>query len=175
VYTPKDHHHLKTLKHIYSTGSPLAPTQFDWVYQSIKQDVLLGSITGMVTLKSTTHSLLLNPNLPQAARISAASLPDTTPLCPSTEAKFNAGCLGWPSRRMMKTVMRSHEARRASWCARGLRPACLWASGRCRDSGLGIRWKRLKRDIRNRITAGKRAYGVSLSYLYPISHIDMSI
>jgi acyl-coenzyme A synthetase/AMP-(fatty) acid ligase len=37
---------LKTLRHIYSTGSPLAPTSFDFVYKSIKPDVLLASITG---------------------------------------------------------------------------------------------------------------------------------
>ncbi|TFK55716.1 acetoacetyl-CoA synthetase [Heliocybe sulcata] len=46
VYRPKEHHKLDALRHIYSTGSPLAPPLFDFVYQSIKKDVLLASITG---------------------------------------------------------------------------------------------------------------------------------
>jgi len=37
---------LASLKVIYSTGSPLQPENFDYVYKNIKQDVLLGSITG---------------------------------------------------------------------------------------------------------------------------------
>lgn len=44
--TPKDHRSLKTLKQILSTGSPLPPVLFDFVYAQIKQDILLGSITG---------------------------------------------------------------------------------------------------------------------------------
>ncbi|KAI0751968.1 acetoacetyl-CoA synthetase [Irpex lacteus] len=43
---PKAHHKLSTLRHIYSTGSPLAAPLFDFVYEQIKKDVLLGSITG---------------------------------------------------------------------------------------------------------------------------------
>ena len=35
-----------TLEMILSTGSPLLPEQFDFVYNHIKQDVLLGSISG---------------------------------------------------------------------------------------------------------------------------------
>ncbi|KAK7049509.1 hypothetical protein VNI00_005540 [Paramarasmius palmivorus] len=45
-YKPREHHSLQTLRHIYSTGSPLAPQLFDYVYQHIRPDVLLGSITG---------------------------------------------------------------------------------------------------------------------------------
>ncbi|KAI2084337.1 hypothetical protein LOZ36_004899 [Ophidiomyces ophidiicola] len=37
---------LRTLKAIFSTGSPLAPSTFDYVYSSIHEDILLGSITG---------------------------------------------------------------------------------------------------------------------------------
>ncbi|ORY35379.1 hypothetical protein BCR39DRAFT_555534 [Naematelia encephala] len=40
------HHNLTTLKQILSTGSPLAPELFDFVYQRVKRDVLLGSVTG---------------------------------------------------------------------------------------------------------------------------------
>ncbi|KAJ2706717.1 hypothetical protein FB645_001321 [Coemansia sp. IMI 203386] len=45
-YRPGEHHHLNTLKAIYSTASPLKPNSFDFVYQHIKADVCLSSITG---------------------------------------------------------------------------------------------------------------------------------
>ncbi|KAJ3997023.1 acetoacetyl-CoA synthetase [Lentinula boryana] len=45
-YRPREHHSLQTLRQIYSTGSPLAPQLFDWVYENIHPTVLLGSITG---------------------------------------------------------------------------------------------------------------------------------
>lgn len=37
---------LKTLKAIYSTGSPLAPSTFEFVYKAFGPDINLGSITG---------------------------------------------------------------------------------------------------------------------------------
>lgn len=46
VYKPREHHDLSTLRHIYSTGSPLAPPLFDYVYKDIRPNVLLASITG---------------------------------------------------------------------------------------------------------------------------------
>ncbi|KAJ2881003.1 hypothetical protein FB639_002707, partial [Coemansia asiatica] len=45
-YRPKEHHRLDTLMAIYSTASPLKPNSFDFVYQHIKADVCLSSITG---------------------------------------------------------------------------------------------------------------------------------
>ncbi|KAK6910626.1 acetoacetate-CoA ligase [Kwoniella mangroviensis CBS 8507] len=42
----KDHHELSTLKQILSTGSPLPGGLFDWIYEKVKKDVLVGSITG---------------------------------------------------------------------------------------------------------------------------------
>jgi len=42
----KTNHSLATLRQILSTGSPLAPALFDFVYDNVKKDVLLGSITG---------------------------------------------------------------------------------------------------------------------------------
>ena len=45
-YRPREHHDLSTLKQIYSTGSPLAPASYDYVYEHIHPNVLLGSITG---------------------------------------------------------------------------------------------------------------------------------
>jgi acetoacetyl-CoA synthetase len=43
---PRDSHSLKTVRSIMSTGSPLAPESFDFVYDGIKQDVHLASISG---------------------------------------------------------------------------------------------------------------------------------
>lgn len=43
---PVQTHNLSSLHTILSTGSPLKPTSFDYVYSSIKEDVLLGSISG---------------------------------------------------------------------------------------------------------------------------------
>lgn len=40
------HQDLHQLRVIFSTGSPLAPEDFDWVYQSVKEDVMLHSISG---------------------------------------------------------------------------------------------------------------------------------
>ncbi|CEL59546.1 acetoacetyl-CoA synthetase [Rhizoctonia solani AG-1 IB] len=45
-YKPQEHHDLSSIRHIYSTGSPLAPQQFDYVYKHISKNALLGSITG---------------------------------------------------------------------------------------------------------------------------------
>lgn len=45
-YRPKDTHDLSSLRTICSTGSPLAPEGFDYVYDAIKQDVQLASIAG---------------------------------------------------------------------------------------------------------------------------------
>ncbi|OCB84825.1 acetoacetate-CoA ligase [Sanghuangporus baumii] len=46
VYKPRKHHNLSTLKHIYSTGSPLPGASYDYVYEHIHPNVLLASITG---------------------------------------------------------------------------------------------------------------------------------
>jgi len=43
---PKQSHDLTSLKTILSTGSPLAPGGFDYVYDAIKTDVCLSSIAG---------------------------------------------------------------------------------------------------------------------------------
>ncbi|KAJ2395979.1 hypothetical protein GGI05_001334, partial [Coemansia sp. RSA 2603] len=45
-YKPREHHRLDTLRAIYSTASPLKPNSFDFVYEHIKADVCLSSITG---------------------------------------------------------------------------------------------------------------------------------
>ena len=43
---PRASHSLQSLHTICSTGSPLSPEGFDWVYTSVKQDVHLSSISG---------------------------------------------------------------------------------------------------------------------------------
>ncbi len=43
---PAATHKLLNLKTVLSTGSPLAPESFDYVYRDIKSNVLLGSISG---------------------------------------------------------------------------------------------------------------------------------
>ncbi len=43
---PADTHDLSALTAILSTGSPLAPQSFDYVYRSVKSDVRLSSISG---------------------------------------------------------------------------------------------------------------------------------
>ncbi|ORZ28038.1 acetoacetate-CoA ligase [Lobosporangium transversale] len=45
-YFPNKFNNLSSLHSIYSTGSPLKPESFDFVYDHVKKDVLLGSITG---------------------------------------------------------------------------------------------------------------------------------
>ncbi|KAF9175329.1 hypothetical protein BGX21_008798 [Mortierella sp. AD011] len=45
-FVPNQHKNLSSLHSIYSTGSPLKPESFDFVYKHIKSDIVLGSITG---------------------------------------------------------------------------------------------------------------------------------
>lgn len=53
---PRETHDLTTLRAILSTGSPLPPKSFRYVYRDIKEDVLLGSISGkLVYIKGTNH------------------------------------------------------------------------------------------------------------------------
>ena len=43
---PRESHSMATLKTLLSTGSPLAPESFDYVYADIKKDLCLSSIAG---------------------------------------------------------------------------------------------------------------------------------
>jgi acetoacetyl-CoA synthetase len=43
---PRETHRLRQLRAMFSTGSPLAPESFDYVYQDIKAELLLASISG---------------------------------------------------------------------------------------------------------------------------------
>lgn len=43
---PGRDHDLRSLKMIGSTGSPLAPEGFHWVYEHVKRDLWLASVSG---------------------------------------------------------------------------------------------------------------------------------
>jgi len=43
---PRDTHRLDSLRAVLSTGSPLLPERFDWVYDAVKPDLQLASISG---------------------------------------------------------------------------------------------------------------------------------
>ena len=45
-YSPADHHDLTSLRTLASTGSPLSPERFAWVYEHVKADIHLASISG---------------------------------------------------------------------------------------------------------------------------------
>ena len=60
--TPGRTHDLGALRAMFSTGSPLSPEGFDWVYREIKQDILLASISGGTDIVSCF--VLGNPVLP---------------------------------------------------------------------------------------------------------------
>ncbi len=59
---PGDVHDLQHIRTILSTGSPLAPETFDWVYRKVKADVQLSSISGGTDILSCFA--LGNPLLP---------------------------------------------------------------------------------------------------------------
>jgi acetoacetyl-CoA synthetase len=61
-FSPKDLGAFQALRMILSTGAPLAPEQFDWVYEEIKRDVQLGSISGGTDIVSCFF--LSNPVAP---------------------------------------------------------------------------------------------------------------
>lgn len=60
--TPIRTHDLASLRMVLSTGSPLAPESFDYVYQCVKADVHLASISGGTDIMSCFA--LGNPTLP---------------------------------------------------------------------------------------------------------------
>jgi acetoacetyl-CoA synthetase len=61
-YAPRAHVDLARLRSVLSTGSPLAPSCFDFVYSNVKADVQLASISGGTDLISCFA--LGNPLLP---------------------------------------------------------------------------------------------------------------
>lgn len=59
---PVETHNLQSLHTILSTGSPLKPQSYDYVYHSIKRNVLLGSISGGTDIVSCFMGQ--NPTVP---------------------------------------------------------------------------------------------------------------
>ena len=59
---PRTQHDLSTLRAILSTGAPLSADNFNWVYQHVKEDLQLSSISGGTDIISCF--MLGNPNLP---------------------------------------------------------------------------------------------------------------
>ena len=55
-------HKLSTLKMILSTGSPLVPRNYDYVYRDVKKDLLLGSISGMYSAVPCNTMFWVNGN-----------------------------------------------------------------------------------------------------------------
>ena len=45
-YLPSERHSLETLRALLVCGAPTLPHQFDWVYQSVKSDLVFASISG---------------------------------------------------------------------------------------------------------------------------------
>ena len=60
--TPRRDHDLSNLRAMLSTGSPLVPERFDYVYSDIKSDLQLSSISGGTDIVSCF--VLGNPTLP---------------------------------------------------------------------------------------------------------------
>jgi len=77
---PRGHFDLGALRSVLSTGSPLAPEQFDFVYESIKRDLHLASISGGTDIISCF--CLGNPWLPvHRGEIQSPGLGMATAVC----------------------------------------------------------------------------------------------
>lgn len=61
-FTPKQKYNLDSLRAILSTGSPLPEETFYWVYENVKSDIQLSSISGGTDIISCF--MLGNPTLP---------------------------------------------------------------------------------------------------------------
>lgn len=61
-YEPRDHVSLTDLAGVLSTGSPLAPSSYDFVYESVKEDLQLSSVAGGTDLIACFA--VGNPTLP---------------------------------------------------------------------------------------------------------------
>ena len=70
---PKDHAPLAKLRSILSTGSPLPTDAFEWVYQNVKPDIWLASVSGGTDIASCFVACA--PTLPvRAGEIQCAEL-----------------------------------------------------------------------------------------------------
>jgi acyl-coenzyme A synthetase/AMP-(fatty) acid ligase len=105
---PADAHDLPGLRMIISTGSPLAPESFDYVYAAVKKDVCLASISGGTDIMG--------------------AFVDASAVLPCIGESCNAALSAWRSKCSTRMENRS-SARRASWCAPGRSLRCRSVSG----------------------------------------------
>jgi acetoacetyl-CoA synthetase len=61
-YRPGDRHDLSPLRAVMSAGAPVAPDQFDWLYDAVKRDMMFASISGGTEIIGCF--MLGNPTLP---------------------------------------------------------------------------------------------------------------
>jgi len=61
-YRPGDRHDLSALRAVLSAGAPVAPDQFDWLYDAVKRDMMFASISGGTEIIGCF--MLGNPTLP---------------------------------------------------------------------------------------------------------------
>ena len=61
-YSPKKNHNLRTLRTVCSTGSVLVPESYDYIYENVKEDLCLSSISGGTDIVSCF--VLGSPMLP---------------------------------------------------------------------------------------------------------------
>ena len=99
---------------MFSTGSPLAPESFDYVYQCVKDDLCLSSISGGTDIVS----------LLRARRVRR---------CRCGAARSSAAASAWPSTSSTTTGSPVRRARRASSSARRRFRRCRSASGTIPD------------------------------------------
>jgi acetoacetyl-CoA synthetase len=64
-YEPNKHVQVDSIRVVMSTGSPLLPEQFEWIYRSVHADVHLASISGGTDIVSCF--VLGNPTIPVLA------------------------------------------------------------------------------------------------------------
>jgi acetoacetyl-CoA synthetase len=89
-YRPADHHDLGRIRTVCSTGSPLAAESFDFVYDAIKRDVHLASISGGTDIVSCF--VLGVPSLPVwRGEIQAPGLGMAVDVCDSDGKPLRGG------------------------------------------------------------------------------------
>ena len=106
-------HDLAALRAILSTGSPLAPHSYDYVYATSKRDVHLASISGGTDI------------------VSCFALGN--PIGPVWRGELQTRGLGMAVE-VFDEQGRPVQDGTASWCARGRSPACRSRSGTIRTA-----------------------------------------
>jgi acetoacetyl-CoA synthetase len=130
-WRPKDTHSLESVHSILSTGSTLVPESFEFVYDAIKSDVHLGSMSGGTDL--------------------CGCLVATNPFGRSGPARYRRR--GWvrTSRSMMTRASRWLPAR-ASWSTSTRFRPCRCGSGTTKTASVS---QRLLRSLRQHLVPGR--------------------